>query len=134
MKKTFIAIALFVLAICIFPSAFFSNRNSLANSNSISDKTLLEHEHPTKEEWLEVYMTHEIRELLDLWQQRVAACTFISSKEQVIAITLASANGQKPLSQPTRAKYEHHVRAIATGVLKEYAWARGYELIVQFPR
>ena len=60
MKKTFIisCIILFVLSMCVFFSTFCLVKSALARQNMTSDKSLLADEHPTKEEWLEVYITH----------------------------------------------------------------------------
>src|SRR3989338_10987665 len=51
-------------------------------------------QYPSREEWLEVYLTSKIRENTDAWEQRTAIRTVIDSSRRQIIITLTSANGQ----------------------------------------
>jgi len=97
-------------------------------SNSI--KTTITH--PTQEEWLEVYITHGITEVTDLWEQRIAIRTGIFKQDKEIVITLSSANGQSPLGASQKTSYEKSVKSIVQEIIKNYDWVKNYKIIVQF--
>jgi len=88
--------------------------------------------HPTREEWLEVYITHRIKQWTDPWEQRTAVTVWIRPEEQTIAITMTSANGQEKLTQSQQNAYILDVEKIVKTVLEKYDWAQKYKLIVQF--
>ena len=134
MKKTFIisGIILFVLAICVFSSMFCSVKSALASQNMASDKSLLADEHPTKEEWLEVYITHKIKQFTELYADRIAVRVAIIPKHQEIVITLTLANEQEEMSQPAKKIYCDEVEKIVKSVLVTYIWTQNYKLTVQF--
>jgi len=89
-------------------------------------------EHPTKKEWLEVYMTHKIKQWTDLWEHRIAMTAGIYSEEREIVITLASANGQEKISQSGKNTYVHDVETIVKVILEEYVWAKNFKLTIQY--
>lgn len=134
MKKTFIisGIILFVLAICVFSSMFCLVKTALASQNMASNKSLFRDEHPTKEEWLEVYITHKIKQFSDYYAERIVVRVAISPKHQEIVITLTLANGQEEMSQPANKIYCDEVEKIVKAVLVTYNWAQNYKLAVQF--
>ena len=89
-------------------------------------------EHPTKEEWLEVYITHRIKQWADPWQRRIAVTVWIVPQEQEIAITLTSANGQEEISTSAKNTYIHDVEEIVKAILENYNWAKIYKVTVQY--
>jgi len=122
MKKTFIAggLFLFIFGLCIIFSKFLPLKELFAN------------EHPTKEEWLEVYITHKIKQSTDLWQQRISVDVLIRPKEKVISITLASANGQDEISQSAKDGYIHSVEIIVKAIVENYDCTPNYKLSVNY--
>ena len=134
MKKTFIIsrIILFLLAMCVFSSTFCLVNSVLANQNMNSDKSLVADEHPTKEEWLEVYITHKIKQFTDLYVDRIAIRVAIIPRNQEIVITLTLANGQEEMSKSAKTIYCDEVEKIVKAVFVTYNWARKYKLTVQF--
>jgi len=89
-------------------------------------------EHPTKEEWLEVYITHKIKQFTDLYAQRIAVRVAIVSKAKEIVITLTSANEQEEMSQTAKKIYADEVEKIVKPILKEYDWTKNHKLTVQY--
>ena len=134
MKKTFIisGIILFVLAMCVFFSMFCLDKSALARQNMTLDKRLFADEHPTKEEWLEVYITHKIKQFTDLYADRMAIRVAIILKNQEIVITLTLANEQEEMSQSAEKIYCDEVEKIVKAVLVAYNWVQNYKLTVQF--
>ena len=134
MKKTFIisGIILFVLSMCVLSSVFCLVKSALASQNITSDKSLLAYEHPTKEEWLEVYITHKIKQFSDLYGDRIAMRVAIISKNQEIVITLTLANEQDEMSRSAKKIYCNEVEKIVKAVLVAYNWAKNYKLSIQF--
>jgi translation initiation factor 2B subunit (eIF-2B alpha/beta/delta family) len=112
MKKTFIILGL-ILLIC-------------GSCTNVANK------HPTKEEWLEVYLTHKIKQQIDSWQQRVAVIVAISPKDQEIVVTLTSSNGQEEIAQSAKNAYIHDVEVFAKTILETYDWAKNYKLTIQY--
>jgi predicted metal-binding protein len=94
--------------------------------------TNVANEHPTKEEWLEVYLTHEIKQMVDSWQQRVAVIVAISPNDHEIVVSLTSSNGQEEITQSAKKEYIHDVEVIVKTVLKTYDWAKDYKQVVQY--
>ena len=125
MKKTFIIALLctFVYGLCTNVAGPLVKRAA----NEVSTDR-----HPTKEEWLEVYLTHRIRQTTDVCQQRIAVIIRISTKEQEIVVGLTSANGQQEISQSAKNAYVRHVEAIVKPILEEYSWVRNYKLTVTY--
>ena len=134
MNKKFIisGIILFVIAMCVFSSRFFLVKSDSESQNMASDKSLFADDHPTKEEWLEVYITHKIKQLTDLYAARIAVRAAIIPKYQEIVITLTLANEQEEMSQPAKKIYCDEVEKIVKAVLVTYNWAQNHKLTVQF--
>ena len=82
-----------------------------------SDKSLFADEHPTKEEWIEVYITHKIKQFTDLYADRIGVRVAIIPKKQEIVITLILANEQEEMSQPAKKIYCDEVEKIVKSVL-----------------
>ncbi len=96
MKKTFLigGLIMFIFGLHTiiergYPVEGFSAEKIKALNNKNSTN-----EHPTKEEWLEVYLTHEIKQSIEMYRRRVAVVISIRTKEREIIITLTSASGQ----------------------------------------
>lgn len=89
-------------------------------------------EHPTKEEWLEVYITHKIKQFTDLYADRIAIRVAIIPKHKEIVVTLTLANGQEEMSQAAKKIYCDEVEKIVKSVLITYSSAKNYKLIVQY--
>lgn len=117
---------------CVFSSTFCLIKSDLASQNTTSDKSLVADEHPTKEEWLEVFITHKIKQLTDLYADRIAIRVAIIPKNQEIVITLTLANEQEEMSQSAKKIYCDEVEKIVKAVLVTYNWAQNYKLTVQF--
>jgi hypothetical protein len=107
-------------------------KSTLASQNITSDKSLLADEHPTKEEWLEVYITHKIKQFSDLYAARIAIRVAIFPKNQEIVITLTLANQQEAISQTAKKIYCDEVEEVVKAILVTYQWAKSYKLTVQF--
>ncbi len=134
MKKTFIinGIILLVIATCVFSSMLCLAKISFASQNMDLDKIVFADEHPTKDEWLEVYITHKIKQFTDLYADRIGVRVAIIPPKKEIVITLTLANEQEEMSQPAKRIYCDEVEKIVKSVLVTYNWAQNYKLTVQF--
>lgn len=88
-------------------------------------------EHPTKEEWLEVYLTHKIKQELDVWEERIAVQVKIISELKVVQITLVCAIGQGEISETTKFMCANDTENLVKPILEKYEWVKSYQLIVQ---
>ena len=109
------AVSLFALAILIGLLGFFILNNKIVNN-----------EHPTKEEWLEIAITHRIEDWTDPWQQRIAIGVTIFPEDKEIVVTLTSANGQEEISQSSKNGYVRDIENIVKTILEEYNWAKNH--------
>jgi len=134
MKKTFIIVwsILFILGLYKIVARFCPIEGALAEQNVALNNKISTNKHPTREEWLEVYTTHKIRQFSDLYAQRIAVIVAIFTKEQEIVITLTSANEQEEMSKVAKKIYCDEVEKIVKAVLEEYDWVKNYKLTVQF--
>ena len=134
MKKIFIigGTILFIFGLYIIVARAYSIERPLTEKNIALNNKISTNEHPTREEWLEVYTTHKIKQWTDLWKQRVAVRVAIIPKVQEIVITLTSANGQEEISQSAKNVYAHDIETIVKGLLENYDWVKNYKLIVQY--
>jgi len=134
MKKTFIigGLILFIFGLYTIVARFCPVEGALAEQNVALNNKISTNEHPTKEEWLEVYITHKIKQCTDLYAQRIAVRVAIVSKAKVIVITLTSANEQKETSQTAEKIYADEVERIVKPILKEYDWTKNHKLTVQY--
>ncbi len=80
---------------------------------------------PTRKEWLELSLSRRIADVTNLWERRVNVGVVVFSKEESIAIVLATPNGEVNLSSTVCANYVSIVRKIANDHIKEYGWAKG---------
>ena len=134
MKKTFIigGLILFIFGLYTIVARFCPVEGALAEQNVALNNKISTNEHPTKEEWLEVYITHKIKQFTDLYAQRIAVQVAIVSKAKEIVITLTSANEQEEMSQTAKKIYADEVEKIVKSTLKEYDWTKNYKLTVQY--
>jgi hypothetical protein len=134
MKKTFIigGLILFIFVLYTIVARFCLVEGALAKQNVTLNNKISTNEHPTKEEWLEVYITHNIKQFTDLYAQRIAVRVAIVSKAKEIVITLTSANEQEEMSQTAKKIYSDEVEKIVKLILKKYEWAKNYKLTVQY--
>ena len=134
MKKAFIngGLILFIFGMYTIFARFCLVEEVVAEQNVALNNKISTINHPTREEWLEVYLTHKIKEFTDLYAQRIVVRVAIVSKAKEIVITLASANGQEEMSQTAKKIYNDEVEQIVKPILKEYDWTRNYKLTVQY--
>ena len=134
MKKTFIigGLILFIFGLYTIVARFCPVEGALAEQNVALNNEISTNEHPTKEEWLEVYITHKIKQFTDLYAQRIAVRVAIVSKAKKTIITLTSANEQEEMSQTAKKIYVDEVEKIVKSILKEYDWTKNHKLTVQY--
>ncbi|MHA2408190.1 MAG: hypothetical protein ACXACA_07455 [Candidatus Ranarchaeia archaeon] len=134
MKKTFIigGLVLFIFGLYIIVARLCPVEGALAGQNVALNNKISANEHPTKEEWLEVYVTHKIKQFTDLYAQRIAVRVAIVSKAKETVITLTSANEQEEMSRAAKKIYVDEVEKIVKSILKEYDWTKNYKLTVQY--
>lgn len=101
-------------------------------SLSLSGCTASTNSHPTESEWLEVYLSHEIRETTDLWSTRVSIATLIYPQDKEIIVSITEANGEDLLRDSAKESYVSTCKSITESVLEKYKWASDYKVIVQF--
>ena len=97
-------------------------------------------QHPTQDEWLKVYTSHNIHKMTDLWRQRVAVNVDILSQDadgkplvpKEMIITMTSANGQEPITGIGKYQYTQTAESMAKSILDDYGVAKEYKLTVQF--
>ena len=97
-------------------------------------------QHPTQDEWLKVYTSHNIHKMTDLWRQRVAVNVDILSQDadgkplvpKEMIITMTSANGQEPTTGIGKDQYTQTAESMAKSILDDYGVAKEYKLTVQF--
>ena len=126
----FFTTAIIIVATVVYFSCFsFLNVESRTN------------QHPTQDEWLEVYTSNEIRKITDLWQQRVAINVTVFSQDadtkpltlKEMVITMTSANGQDPITTGIgRDQYTKTAENTAKSILENYGVTKEYKLSVQF--
>ena len=91
-------------------------------------------EHPTKEEWLDVYLTHKIKQNLDVWEERIAVQVEIISELKVVNICLVCAVGQDEISQTTKNMCANDVENIVKLILEKYEQIRSLAVAAkQYP-
>ncbi len=134
MKKTFMigGLILFIFGLYAIIARFYLVEGTLAEQNVVLNNKISTNEHPTREEWLEVYMTHKIKQFTDLYAQRIAVPVVIVSEAKEIVITLTSANEQEEMSQTAKKIYVDEVEKIIKPILKKYDWVKNYKLTVQY--
>lgn len=97
-------------------------------------------QHPTQDEWLKVYTSHNIHKMTDLWRQRVAVNVDILSQDadgkplvpKEMIITMTSANGQELITGIGKDQYTQTAESMAKSILEDYGVAKEYKLTVQF--
>ena len=123
---------LFIFGLYAIIARFYLVEGTLAEQNVVLNNKISTNEHPTREEWLEVYMTHKIKQFTDLYAQRIAVPVVIVSEAKEIVITLTSANEQEEMSQTAKKIYVDEVEKIIKPILKKYDWVKNYKLTVQY--
>lgn len=94
--------------------------------------------HPTQEEWLKVYIAHNVRKTTDLWGKRVAVNVdiFINNADgkilspKEIVVTILSANGETLIKGTGIDQYNKTVEGIVNSILEDYGLTKDYKLIV----
>jgi hypothetical protein len=89
--------------------------------------------HPTKTEWLEVYLTHEIEEIFNLWESGVAIRVGIYEKDKEIVVTITAKMGEQ-FPETARQTYIDTAKKTVEEILifQDYEWAKDYRIIVDF--
>lgn len=95
--------------------------------------------HPTQDEWLKVYISHNVYKITDMWTKRVSVTvdifttnpdgTALIPKELIIGIT--SPNGESIPNENAIQQYITTVKGIAETILKDYRLENDYKLVVQ---
>jgi hypothetical protein len=134
MKKIFIigGLILFTFGLHTIATNFCPVSQALAEQNVVLNNKISISKHPTKEEWLEVYITHKVKQFTDLHVHRVAVIVVVISEVKEMVITLTSANGQDEMSQTAKKIYADDVEKIVKLILEKYNWAQNYKLTVQY--
>lgn len=135
MKNSFYILAIILVAIVGILGFVYLNDKIVTSQRSIQDLG----RHPTQDERLEVYTSHRIHELIDLWQVRVVADVVIFSQDadgrpispKEIVITIVSANNEDTLSRSAKDLYIRSAESVAKSILMNYGVASEYKLIVQ---
>ncbi|MBI5699432.1 hypothetical protein HZC35_03870 [Candidatus Saganbacteria bacterium] len=85
--------------------------------------------HPTREEWLEVWLTHKIQKMVDPMEPRVTFLVNVLSSTKEIIITYMPAQGGR-FTDPE--SVGGIIRIPAEKTLKDYPWARNYQLTIKY--
>ena len=97
--------------------------------------------HPTQDEWLKAYISHNIYKSTDLMRQRVAVNVDIIGQDddseplipKELVITMSSANGQEVITEGIRKDlYVQIAESNAKSILEDYGVEKEYKLTVQF--
>lgn len=132
--------ALLISIFAIVVSVTNANPDSTVNDSTVySDINTEISQHPTQDEWLKVYISHNIHELTDLWQLRVAANVVVitqnsdseSLPQKEMIITIVSANGEDAISVSAKDQYIQFAENVAKSILVDYGVEDEYKLIVQ---
>lgn len=117
-SKKFI-ITLFVLVIIITISGFIFLNNKIRVG-----------QHPTQDEWLEVYITHKIHEAIDNTPRKVVVNTNVG--ENKIFVLLRSSTGQTAIPESGRVVYIEDVKSVIKNVLEENGLIKNYTFSVDY--
>lgn len=139
--KNFLTIILDLFFVLIIVSSVFAvdaetlteTQNKELKASTVSTKDL----HPTKEEWLEVYLTHKIKQVTDVWKSRLGVMVFIAHKYDgkvvdEIVVTLSVANGEQPYLKEQAERVIDQVKGIVKTIVENYEWAKHYKITVQY--
>ncbi len=131
------------LLVSIFVAIFsFTNLNVGSTTNDYTLTSSINtnvSQHPTQDEWLKVYISHNIHELTDLWLLRVAANVAIISLDEdqkpitpkQLVVTIVSANGETAISGSVADQYKQQVETRVKSILEKYGVESEYELAIQ---
>jgi hypothetical protein len=86
---------------------------------------------PTRKEWIELSLIRKITNVTELWNKRVAVNVVLFTKENTLAIVLASPNGQQGITPTICNRYSDIVRIIAETHIKENEWASGIKIDIR---
>jgi len=84
---------------------------------------------PTEGEWLEVYTNHIINQSIGVWETRYHSSVWVDEHTHVITITITSANGEEPISDPGYVK--QWVTSSMEAALTENSRYQQYQLNIQ---
>ncbi|MFA4905267.1 MAG: hypothetical protein WC645_02060 [Candidatus Margulisiibacteriota bacterium] len=85
--------------------------------------------HPTREEWLEVWLTHKIKKMVDPMEPRVTFLVNVLPSTKEIIITYMPAQGGR-FTDPE--SVGGIIRIPAEKTLKAYPWTRNYQLTIKY--
>jgi len=133
-------LALLISVVAIVMSGINPNAGSSVSGLTAKPNIAIEgDQHPTRDEWLRVYISYSIHELTDLWQLRVAANVAVISEDaegkpiipKQLIVTITSANGEAAIIGDTADQYKQYVEILVKSILKKYSVESEYELTVQ---
>ena len=117
-NNRFVISAIILLAIAgIFGFVYLNNKIEVS-------------QHPTQEEWLEVYITHKIREAIDNSPRKVVID--INVEEGKIFVLLRSSTGQTAIPNSGRLAYIDDVKNVISGVLEKQGLTKNYTFSVDY--
>ena len=117
-NNNFISFTIVLLAIvCIFGFVYLNNKIEI-------------NQHPTQDEWLEVYITHKIHEAIDNSPRKVVIDTNV--EEGKIFVLLRSSTGQTAIPDSGRLAYIEDVKNVISGVLEKQGLTVNYTFSVDY--
>ena len=87
-------------------------------------------QHPTQNEWLEVYITHKVHEAIDNSPRKVVIDTNV--EENKIFVLLRSSTGQTHIPESGRLAYIEDVKNVVKNVLDKNGLANSYTFSVDY--
>ena len=87
-------------------------------------------QHPTQNEWLEVYITHKIHEAIDNSPRKVVID--INVEEGTILVLLRSSTGQTAIPDSGRVAYIEDIKKVVSDVLEKQGLTKNYTISVDY--
>src|SRR3989338_6561017 len=117
-NNSIIIFAIVLLAVVgIFGFVYLNNKTEIS-------------QHPTQNEWLEVYITHKIHEAIDNSPRKVVIDTNI--EENKIFVLLRSSTGQTNIPESGRLAYIEDVKNVVKNVLDKNSFSNNYTFSVDY--
>lgn len=117
-NNNFIILAIVLLAIVgIFGFIYLNNKIEVS-------------QHPTQNEWLEVYITHKVHEAIDNSPRKVVIDTNV--EENKIFVLLRSSTGQTNIPESGRLAYIEDVKNVIATVLEKQGLIKNYTFSVDY--
>ena len=114
-----------IILFTILLTLIFSTGCSLKQTNTAIS-------HPTKEEWLEIYLTHKIEDVTDLWRLRTTTKVGIYNEDKEIVVIITTSNGEDYPNKGSQQVYTETAEGVVEEIIKSYEWAKNYKIIVDF--